>query len=138
MFVRWQLYRSRARGKRQRQLTDAHARLKAVLVEAVRVDGKPRQQHVAFLGSTSIDGGDRRRFWGDVTARLARLSNRVPPQDRKRIVAAIAERLGEQPPTKAQLGRWHREREQFLAKFRAGFAKPPELKRQPKRAASSR
>jgi hypothetical protein len=27
------------------------ARLKAILVESVRVEGKPRQKHIAFLGS---------------------------------------------------------------------------------------
>jgi hypothetical protein len=46
------------------------------LVESVRVDGKPVQKHVAFLGSTSIDGADRLRFWYEVTTTLKRLSNR--------------------------------------------------------------
>ncbi len=124
MFVRWQLYRSRARNKRQRQFNDKHARLKAVLVEGERVEGKPRLRHIAFLGSTTVDAKDHLGFWGQVNRRLDQLGNRVTPRDRKRVVAAIAERLGEQPPTKAQLGRWHREREQFLAEFRAGFATP--------------
>jgi hypothetical protein len=37
----------------------ARARLKGVLVESVRIDGKPRQKYIEFLGSTSIDGLDR-------------------------------------------------------------------------------
>ena len=33
---------------------DKRARLKAVVVESVNVDGKPRQKHVAFLGSIPV------------------------------------------------------------------------------------
>ena len=54
--------------------TDKHARINAVLVESVRVDGKPRQKHIAFLGSLSIDriGNPPDRFWYDVATRLNR------------------------------------------------------------------
>ena len=111
MFVRWQLYRSQAFDSDQRKRNDKQARLKAVLVESVRIDGKPRQKHIAFLGSTRIDGGDRRRFWYEVTTSLDRLGNRVLPPDRKRIVAAITKRLGEQPPTKAEIEQFKRDRD---------------------------
>ena len=94
MYVRWQRQRSRARDERQRERNDARPRLKAVLVETVRVDGKPRQKHIAFLGSVSIDGRDIRRFWYDVTTRLDRLGNRVSAEECERIGAAIAERVG--------------------------------------------
>jgi hypothetical protein len=114
MFVRWQLYRSHALDTRLRKQNDKHARLKAVLVESVRVDGRPRQKHIAFLGSTSIDGGDRPRFWYQVTTSLDRLANRVSPQDRKRILAAITKRLGEPPPTREQIEQFKRQRDQLL------------------------
>ena len=77
MFVRWQLYRSQARNRSHREHNDKHARLKAILVESVRIDGKPQQKHIAFLGSTSIDGGDRPRFWYEVTTKLDRLKENV-------------------------------------------------------------
>ena len=101
MFVSWRLYRSQARGKLQRERNDARARLKAVLVESVWLDGKPRQKYIAFLGSTSIDGSDWRSFWYGVITTLDRLGNRVSPQDRQRIVAAITRRLGEPPPARS-------------------------------------
>ena len=89
-----------------------------MLVESVRVGGKPRQKHIAFLGSTSIDGGDRWRFWYEVTTSLDRLDNRVLPQDRKRIVAAITKRLGEQAPTRAQIAQFKRDRDLLLKGLR--------------------
>ena len=50
MFVRWQ---SRVRAERNdwalREVGDIT--WNAILVESVRVDGKPRQNHVAYLGS---------------------------------------------------------------------------------------
>src|SRR5438309_1274670 len=47
MYVRWQLYRPQARDRRLREHNDKRARLKAILVESVRVDGKPVQKHIA-------------------------------------------------------------------------------------------
>jgi hypothetical protein len=114
MYVRWQLYRSQARNRSHRERNDKHARLKAILVESVRIDGKPQQKHIAFLSSTSIDGGDRPRFWYEVTTKLDRLSNRLSPADRKQIVAAIAKKVGGQPMTKAQLVQFERLRAQPL------------------------
>jgi hypothetical protein len=114
MFVRWQLYKSQARNKWQREHNNKRARLRAILVESVRADGQPRQKHVAFLGSTSIDGSDRAGFWYDVTTRLNRLGNRLSPQDRKRVGAAIAKRVGGQLLTKAQIERFDRRRAQPL------------------------
>jgi hypothetical protein len=71
MYVRWRTYRSQARNDRLRAWNDERARQKAVLVESVRVGGKPRQRHIAFLGSMPLDRSDERRFWREVTARLA-------------------------------------------------------------------
>ncbi len=75
MFVRWQQDRSQAVNPWHRDHNDDRARLKTILVESVRVNGKPRQKHIAFLGSTTIDsiGNPSPRFWYDVTTRLNRL-----------------------------------------------------------------
>lgn len=113
MFVRWQLYRSQARDNRLRRDNDKRARLKAILVESVRIDGKPCQRHIAFLGSISIDGSDRRRFWYQVMSHLDRLSNRVPLPERERIIAAIAKKVG-LPLTPAELEQFRQDREELM------------------------
>ena len=97
MFVSCRLYRSQARGKLQRERNDARARLKAVLD---RRQATPKVHRVPW--HTSIDGSDRRSFWHGVTTSLDRLGNRVSPQDRQRIVAAITRRLGEPPPAQIE------------------------------------
>lgn len=66
MFIRWQHYTSRALNPWQRNRNAEGTRLRAVLVEAVRIDGKPRQRHIAFLGSIRIDQSDRLPFWHNV------------------------------------------------------------------------
>jgi hypothetical protein len=122
MFVRWQQYRSQALNPWQRERNDRSARLKAVLVESVRVKRKPRQRHIAFLGSIELDdprmiSGDsdyarfwrrmserrKARFWRDVTLRLARLGNRVAPEDHERITAALAKKVEGRLMTAAEL-----------------------------------
>jgi hypothetical protein len=120
MFVRWQLYRSQARSRSHREHNDKHARLKAILVESVRVDGKPRQKHVAFLGSMSLDGGDRPRFCYDVTTKLNRLSNRISSQERERIGEAISKKVGGRLLTKAELAKFERLRADILGSFARG------------------
>lgn len=114
MYVRWQQYRSQARDQRQRERNDQRARLEATLVKNVRVNGKPRQKHVAFLGSMSIDGSDRPRFWYDVTTRLTRLSNRLSPAEREQIGAAIAKRVGGSLLTEAQVVEFEHRRYTWL------------------------
>jgi hypothetical protein len=99
MFIRWQKYRSVAlwhRGK------PPIKRVKAILVESVRIDGKPRQKHVAFIASYQ-DGrldqiSTRSTFWRDARQRLDRISNQTTPSDRSRVEAALAQRV---PPTTA-------------------------------------
>jgi hypothetical protein len=102
LFVRWQTYRSQAKDRSQRARNNKQARMRAILVESVRIDGQPRQQHVAFLGSTSIDGSDRPRFWRSVTTKLNSM-RRLSPQDRKDIAASIAKKVPGQLLTKAEL-----------------------------------
>ena len=68
MFVRWQEYKSQAQSRRLRAHRKKHGqRLRAMLVETVRIDGKPRQRYLAYLGSVQADRRDRPRFWYDVT-----------------------------------------------------------------------
>lgn len=63
MYVRWQTYRSQALNPWQRKGNDKRARLKAILVESVRIDGKPRQKHIAFLGSFGQEGKERQPWF---------------------------------------------------------------------------
>ena len=66
----------------------------AVVVENMRIDGKPRQQHVASLASITESRMEvihqRRYFWDDVHDRLDQLGNRISIDDRRRIEAAVA------------------------------------------------
>src|SRR5271167_1639523 len=97
MFIRWT---SRPRqtsefGSDRWEKPDTHWR--AIVVEAVRVDGKPRQKHVAYLvGFTesyakTIDG--RVNIWSEIAERLDELGDRITAIDRKKIEAAVAMRL---------------------------------------------
>ena len=101
MFVRWQTRGSQRWGVYHR----------AILVESLRVEGEPRQKHIAYLGSFYVDrpgaprGWDRPRFWHDVRQRLAELG--LPQGERRRIVDAIAKHVGAQP-TKAEYAKFKR------------------------------
>ena len=90
MFVRWQTNKSRAKNPALRKAR--HTQLKAILVEARRVAGEPRLHHLAYLGSTSTDGSDRREFWINVKQQFKRL--RLAPEDRRRLTAAIVRKVG--------------------------------------------
>ena len=88
MYVKWQR-RSRKRGGDYPLLT-------AVLVESRRVDGKPRQNHVAYLASIrerSIGEPGRAHdgFWASVEANLDALE--LDNETRMKIEASIAERV---------------------------------------------
>ncbi len=66
----------------------------AVLIQAVRVNGKPRQRHIATIASIAESGIEvdhqRRYFWDDVCERLDQLGNRLTVEDRRRVEATIA------------------------------------------------
>jgi hypothetical protein len=117
MFVRWQ---GRVRTERSdvalREVGDIT--WNAILVESVRVDGKPRQNHVAYLGSFSArqaaSQAQRVYTWETMLERLDCLSNRIPPKDRKKIEAAIASKLGPRP-TKRERTAVHRAATRLLA-----------------------
>jgi hypothetical protein len=136
MYVRWQTYRSQALDPNHRARNDKRARLKAILVESVRVDGKPRQKHIAFLGGiasdASIGGAGGKRFWRDVTAKLKRLGNRIGPEDYERILASIAAKVGGRP-TEAELEQFERECEQLMQSLRTSLAPYRRAPRPPRR-----
>jgi hypothetical protein len=132
MFVRWQTYPLHLRWNKER------ARLKAILVESVRVDGKPRQKHIAFLSSIASDslGKPGPRFWCEVASKLKRLGNRIGPEDYERIMASIAVKVGGPPMTEAELEQFERECEQFFRPSPASHLRaprPPPRRRRPLR-----
>jgi hypothetical protein len=71
--------------------------LSAMLVESKRVNGKPRQRHIGYLGGITVtqidDLPSRCVFWNAVTAAFDRLGNQVTPIDRQRFEAAIGARV---------------------------------------------
>jgi hypothetical protein len=89
------VYNGRGNLLRTRKATGTQdVRWATILVENKRVNGKPRQRHVAFLASVTDSQIEvihqRRYFWDNVLDTLDRLDNRLSRDDRKRIEAAIA------------------------------------------------
>jgi hypothetical protein len=113
MFVRWQKRRS-TRSKYQRWKEDPGTVWAAVVVESVRVNGKPQQRHVAYLGTFSQRRLDQIDFdyWERVTERLDRFDDRLSADDRAKIENMLAEKI--QRVTVEQYDEWCREREAFL------------------------
>jgi hypothetical protein len=60
-----------------------------------RVAAKMQNEHIASLGSVDADVSVRERlaFWIEIEKRLARLGNRVGPNDRDKIIAALGARI---------------------------------------------
>src|SRR6476469_8506204 len=98
MFIRWQKYRSVAYWKKNTPITC----IKAVLIEAVRIDGEPRQKHIALIASYQPSKLDqistRSIFWRHARERLERIGDQITPGERRKIEAALAQRV---PPTTA-------------------------------------
>jgi hypothetical protein len=119
MFVRWQKYRSVAKWH---QGEPPITRTKAVLVESVRIDGKPRLKHVAFIASydedyrTRNEVGCRCTFWRQARDGLKQL--KLTPTQRRQIEALLAKRM--KPPTKREQAASDRE----YAALMASFARP--------------
>jgi hypothetical protein len=110
MFIRWQ-YRQRKRAKFGRHKSDTHWR--AILVESVRIDGKPRQRHIAYLvgftESASRLPAQQRFVWEHIEKQFKRLGKLIPAKDRQAILAALIKKIGK-PPTKAQREKLDRQR----------------------------
>jgi hypothetical protein len=86
--------------------------------------GKPRQRHIASLASIREhqiinDVRYRSRFWDQVTRNLDRLRNKVSADDRRRIEAALAERVP--CPTRKQYDQWKAD---ALARLGPKWVKP--------------
>ena len=60
-----------------------------------RVSGKMRSEHIASLGSVDAEVSVRERlaFWAKLPERLARLGNRVDPNDQAKVYAALHARI---------------------------------------------
>jgi hypothetical protein len=97
MFIRWQKRSSTAKEGRYRERRQP--RYAAVLVRSERVNGKPVQRHMAFLGSiregSIAKPGHRVPFWRRVNAKLdgVQLKFQLTPEERGRVEALVAERV---------------------------------------------
>ena len=70
-------------------------RLQASLMQTRRVSGKMQSEHIASLGSVDAEVSVRERlaFWAKLPERLARLANRVGPDDQAKVYAALHARI---------------------------------------------
>jgi len=134
MFVRWQNSETVAKRKQPGKVN----RCRAILVESVRVDGKPKQQYIAFLASFEPDVvaikrdmpewrqrrqfGAQCRFWRQLNKRLNRLGNRISLDDRHKIEAALAIRVPR--PSQEEQERSDREVEEMLRDLRSLRSEP--------------
>ena len=120
MFVRWkrrQLKKDRGWDFVDKRHKPAPVLLSAVLVESVRIDGKPRQRIVRYLGSihdaelTDTQGALwRRHFWTVADRRLADMA--LADAQRVQIVAQLED--GGARPTDQELDQRMRERQAAL------------------------
>jgi hypothetical protein len=77
---------------------------RAILVENKRINDRPKQEHIAYVvgfteSALEIDA-QRCHIWDRVSECLDRLANRITPEDRKKIEAAIAMKVSK--PTHAE------------------------------------
>jgi hypothetical protein len=96
------------------------SRLLASLVEARRVNGKPRNEHIASLGSVPNPPSvaDRVAFWRRLHERLAKLGNRLDGAAQGKVMGAVHARVAMVTPdeqralqlenAKADAGQWDR------------------------------
>ena len=94
MYVRW-----RTRKKKPTWWTGTLALPRAaILVENLRVDGKPTQKHIAYLcgfakSKAEASVPQRCMVWHELTQKLDHLGDRITLQDREKIEAAIAKKI---------------------------------------------
>lgn len=95
MFVRWQSRRRNRPEFGSWNADDVH--WAAIIVESVRIDGRPVQRHVAYLAGFTESRikipVQRCHVWDGVIERLDRLGNRITTADRQKIEAAISEKV---------------------------------------------
>jgi hypothetical protein len=70
-------------------------RLQASLMQTRRGSGKMQSEYIASLGSVDAEVSVRERlaFWAKLPERLARLGNRVGPEDQAKVYAALHARI---------------------------------------------
>jgi hypothetical protein len=114
MYVRWQSRKRRRAAYGSGSGPDVH--WSAILVEALRVKGKPVQQYIAYLGGITESAiaivHQRCWFWEHVGECLDRLRNRISAADRQQIEQVVAKRVPR--PTKAQYAKCVRDRARWF------------------------
>jgi hypothetical protein len=99
MYVKWQTKRrSKAWHSRGDLLT-------ATLVECHRIDGKPRQRVISYLGSVRLDFVKRHMihhlyFWDNVGEHLDRIGDQMDTAARRKIETKLSQRVAK--PTATQ------------------------------------
>jgi X-X-X-Leu-X-X-Gly heptad repeat protein len=98
MFVRWQLRKCKC--SQFGRWGEDDVRWTALLVDTEWLNGRPREQHIAYLGSITKSAAEmiarRCFFWDDITARLDHLKNKI--DRRKKIEAAINKKVPRPTP----------------------------------------
>jgi hypothetical protein len=121
MFVRWQ---SRRRRRSVFGNGTGDVNWKAVLVESARVKGGPAYRHISYLGSIAESAieipAQRRFFWSHVLKRLDDLGSGPSPEDRQRIMAALARKVAG-PPTPAECEQLDREFERTMGRLKSAI-----------------
>jgi hypothetical protein len=123
MFLRWQSRKHTERRSYLGDTDDVHWR--ADLVESIRIDGRPRQRYIAYLcGFTEQQFKDKRTgrvreaqqlyVWEHALNCLDRLDNQLTGEDRARIEAALADRIGVPKPTREAIEAQHRKAEEMF------------------------
>src|ERR1700722_10132321 len=79
-------------------------RLQPSLMQTRRISGRICNEHIASLGSVDADVSIRERlaFWAKLPERLARLDNRVGPDDQAKVYAALHARIPMVTPDEQQ------------------------------------
>jgi hypothetical protein len=140
MFVRWQSRTRRTPGngsyglafdrgdgvklrfiENTKKLDVHHA---ANLIRSVRVDGKPRQEHVAYLGSfLESESSPFIHFWDRVESKLKALGKVISPTERRKIELELAKRV--KRPTAAQRHKHHQEKTALIKAISKDLAAAP-------------
>jgi hypothetical protein len=115
MFIRWQsrkrkLYFSYWGTKGGDPYGDVH--WNAVLVESQRIDGEPRQKHIAnlcgFTEQQMKSSYQQVYVWERAIEVLNRFNNQITPKERRQFEAALAGRIGRRKPTKREIAATHK------------------------------
>jgi len=83
-------------------------------------DHRPTRQHIAYLGGILQDDVKhverRAAFWAKATAKLDALSKRVPPEERRKLEAALEVRIPK--PSSEEIRSYHRAQQRRQARRR--------------------